>query len=398
MFLKGYCCGVDDKIPVTFYFDESNHDRKVRISEDAVLNIWMRDRCHDKYVGCFVGWADSNLPFVERRYFEFEASVRKLFNLASNKEVKSELVKFKKYKDGLASFSRDSLAVYKGFFEFLLDTEAIWQVNAVSKIDLFLRNGVGFRNLYNFVYGRAIFYTFAKFFEIYADADLMKAVVQYCDGKIQDYQFVRRLVQRLDAVLAYDKGIARKRSEVLACENLKRVFKRYRPLCPEKCVDFDYDVDGVGLSACISDYTFIGRDISVFVDKERRTCEAIRKQFASVVEVDSEICFGVRVADMLAGFISRMLVAIANVLLEQPAVLPGEHASSNRRLIPVEWVDLRYKRDVFELYKLVASVLISDDFPSHSMQMASCFRNASRMVMPFAIRRMSVLFVTLAIK
>ena len=37
----------------SFYFDESFHGRRIRITEEGVFNIWKEDRNHDKYVGCF---------------------------------------------------------------------------------------------------------------------------------------------------------------------------------------------------------------------------------------------------------------------------------------------------------------------------------------------------------
>lgn len=354
---------VEDNVPVTFYFDESNHDRKIRICEDAVLNVWKRDRFRDKYVGCFVGWPDSDLRYVECRYLEFEKAVRKLFKFSVDKEIKSELVKDKKYRCGLASFNGDSLFVYERLFMFLSNTEVIWQVNIASKIDVFLRNGAGFRNFLNQFHGRAILYTFEKFFDKYADNNLMSAVLRYCDGEIQDYQFVREIVRRLDTVIACNKGIMCKRTETAAYRNLKQIFKRYRPLIGEKCVNFDYDVDGFGLLSCVGEYDSIGRDVSVFVDKELHTCESIRKCFDSVTEVDSVDCFGVRVADMLVGFISRMLISISAVLSEPVTDFSGGHGSNDRCFIPVGWFDLQRNPRAFDLYHLVADVLIGDDLP-----------------------------------
>ena len=38
----------DISVPISFYFDESFHDRKIRITNETLLNIWRQDRAHDK--------------------------------------------------------------------------------------------------------------------------------------------------------------------------------------------------------------------------------------------------------------------------------------------------------------------------------------------------------------
>lgn len=379
-----------EKLPCTFYFDESAHDRKIRITNGTTLNIWQDGRSRDEYVGSFIGWADSDLFMVEQQYLMFEQNARLIFDKEPNAEVKSQLVRGKHYRHGLASFNKVSVQFYTALFDFLKETDAIWQSVVVSKTELFVRKGLRFCGFNEpGLEDWAAVYSFAKLFRLYANTELLKDMSAYCCGKLQGYQFVRRVVRWLDDIIRYDTGCERKRYELLACERLKEVLLRHKLRLPERDVVFDYDPVGLGLWLCSAEYVHMDENVHIVVDNEEHTAAAIQHWFDDVEQVDSTACFGVRVADLLAGFIARMLQAISVATEQSHADLSNGKASEERVVVPKEWFDLHNRLDIFELYQLIGSVMVGDDLPYYTV-LTSCM--SDNVIVLFSLLRYMLRF------
>jgi hypothetical protein len=80
--------------------------------------------------------------------------------------------------------------------------------------------------------------------------------------------------------------------------------------------------------------------------------------------VDSKECAGVRVCDIVAGFISNMLKSIGKTLNPDEFALNCKKASENPCILPKEWFDLTKKQ--FELYKITGDFLTGDDSPYYT--------------------------------
>ena len=149
------------------------------------------------------------------------------------------------------------------------------------------------------------------------------------------------------------------------------VFKRHKFSICDDTIDFEYAVNPIGLAHYLNDWQSVGLpigldDLNIFIDNEQNTVSAFQRLFQNtnvkILSVDSRQCFGVRMADLLAGFISRMLRSISCVLNGYVVDL-NEPVSEELIVLSVEWFDLRYKPAIFELYRLIASVMIGDDLP-----------------------------------
>lgn len=319
---------------------------------------------NDKYVGCFVGWRDDLLDGVEQSYFQFERDVRDIFGLPHNYEVKSQLVKLRWYENGIASFRPQSIELYQRFFDFLLDTGAMFQMDVLSKIWLFMVEGMGFRRFVRTDVSRdTILYTLVKFIETYADDALMDTVVAFCQGKIDGYKLNKDMIRRLDEVILYNGTCNRKQDETGAYRKLRRILSHNKPLGGNDTVSFDYDGVVRGLDAYLRGYDICRDDVRVFVDDEQNTYDVVSSVFPKSEQVDSKSCFGVRAADLLAGFVSRMLRAINIVTLPVMQSLPGSMASEECVWVPKSWFDLGYRHEVFDLYKTVGSFMTGNSLP-----------------------------------
>lgn len=94
---------------------------------------------------------------------------------------------------------------------------------------------------------------------------------------------------------------------------------------------------------------------TLIIDQEENTrAAAERLGFDGVREADSSECFGVRMADMLAGIVAKLMKAIRDELTYQ-----SREDEIKKNLFDVEWFNLNDER--LELYKKLCRVLIQYD-------------------------------------
>ena len=70
----------------TFYFDESFHDRVIKLNKSGVLNT-MVPNALDSYIGVFWGCKKEKAEEIESLLYVFEEKYIKKFGLENNKEL-----------------------------------------------------------------------------------------------------------------------------------------------------------------------------------------------------------------------------------------------------------------------------------------------------------------------
>ena len=139
-------------------------------------------------------------------------------------------------------------------------------------------------------------------------------------------------------------------------------------------------IDALGLAATLAEQSIQPSDIILKIDRERDTAFAVKTIFENTTEVDSKACAGVRMCDIVAGFISSMLKSIAKTLNRDESALSGEKASENLCVLPKSWFDLTEKQ--FELYKILGKFLTSYNSPYFT---ATTGKNSDDVVMFYSL-------------
>lgn len=98
------------KKEVYFFYDESGHSRK--ITADTMND----DNFKYDFISAIVGIEKESLIIFNNDYFTFENKWKKFFNA---EEIKSNLIRNKKYKFGLSSFKKDDVAFYSDLFDII---------------------------------------------------------------------------------------------------------------------------------------------------------------------------------------------------------------------------------------------------------------------------------------
>ena len=132
----------------TFYYDESEHSRK--INYDTINS----NNYYDNFVTMIVGWSDEEANILQRyATFENKYADRK----DHNGEIKSTMLKQKQFKYGFASLNKQNAQVVNDFLS-LFDKDTHIYFSVSSKIEYLVlqifrtyRNGFLFPKIWNWL-------------------------------------------------------------------------------------------------------------------------------------------------------------------------------------------------------------------------------------------------------
>lgn len=117
-----------------FYFDESNRNGNIRF-KNGLPNFWHKSegiqRETNYYVGCYLGWSANNRESALTEYQELEKQSKTLLFPGTDTELgelKSQKIRAN-YKYGLKTFTSKYIKFYTSLFNYLLETDAIFQLN-----------------------------------------------------------------------------------------------------------------------------------------------------------------------------------------------------------------------------------------------------------------------------
>ncbi len=315
-----------------FYYDESEHSRKL------TLETVNDDGFYDGFVAVIVGWDESDEADIERRYERFECmhSDRK-----SNGEIKSTTVKPKQLAHGFASLGKANLSLIGDFLS-LFD----------EKVRVYL------------CYESKTEYVAEQLFKDYGntggiDADLMrysivKSIVQYQPKSVVNamYDDPSSLVDRLrefyyERIRQGIENIQLKRKEVDQYGQILMLLEGARRV---ETLDWDYSEPFVGFLKYLTEVGI--SDYSLVIDREDKTEDAARRLgIERSSGGDSKDYFGLRMADMLAGVVCKLMKALHKELRYHHE---GEFVQ--RRLVGETWFQLDDRR--LGLYKKLDDIAI----------------------------------------
>lgn len=280
-----------------FYYDESEHSRIIN------LPTVTGETYYDNFIAVIVGWCSDKEKEISSRYAAFE---EKYAFRKKGGELKSETFKPKQFTFGFASLNKDNISMLGDFFSIFDDTCYIYLCIA-SKIEYVILQL--FKNYEN---------------SLLLDMDalrysIVKAIVTYRpDHVIQNlYKSPKEFVDALsdflsDRIERNKMNIDLKRRENDAFESVLAVLQKVEP---PLTLNWNYHIPFVGFDNFLKSKGIT--DFSIILDKEGKpgvdgkTLTAAKKVgFENCCESDSKAQFGIRVADMLAGIIGKLMKSI----------------------------------------------------------------------------------------
>jgi hypothetical protein len=347
----------------TFYFDESFHDRKIRVDEKGNINI-LREDALDNYIGVFWGCPSSELQCNKKFIQKFEDRQKVCYGLTAEQELKSTVISKKNFKYGVRSFNKVTMMFYQELFKMLDVVSPVLQVNMISKMELYLR--LALKGLHYLGQGelleKSFYYSLTKFMITYHNEELIKALYN-----VHDYgsmaEFKKMLQYNFLCIIEATKGIKRKEKEVLAYQNILHVLKNsVIDELPEKEYEFQYFINFEGLCNLLEEKNIDMELVSIVIDEEQKTYAAAQNySFQEVRCGKSDEIIELRVSDWIASFIGRMVYGLYHDEgIEEDKVTDickiGENDLKRKRILSQNWFEV--DEEQLNLYHLIYDALI----------------------------------------
>lgn len=322
------------KKDVYFFYDESGHSRKITADtmndEDFKCN----------FISAIVGIEKEFFSTFNNDYIAFENKWRTFFNAD---EIKSNLIKAKKYKFGLSSFKKDDVAFYSDLFDLILKNNVYLHFGIINKIEFLVNQMLSKSSLLKKIDFNSVSYSMAKSLCVYHPKEVLSSIEGNINEFLPKYKVFLEKRRKLNT---RDNG----ESEEIAFKYLITIIDSINTNLD---LEWNYVFSFDGFKKYILELNL--NNAQLLIDKEgigNTKNAAINDGLVNVMEEDSKKSAGIRCADLLAGFLGNMI----NICEIETSYMEND-ATRNESLLPVEWFK-NLSKEAFILYKKAYKIFI----------------------------------------
>ena len=325
-----------------FYYDESEHSRKINYNTVTAINYY------DNFVTVVVGWSKEKEKEVFEKYDNFEKKYADRKD--RNGELKSTTLKQKQFDFGFASLNKANTQLIMDFLS-IFDESIKLYFSVASKIEyLILQLFKGYHNNC-FNDADAVKYSITKALVVYRPQNVIKCI--YDNPK----EFVEELKRFFrERIECNRSNMSLKERENIAFEKILYTLDGISDI-PE--LQWDYRMPFSGFTKYLQEEHI--NDYDLVLDKEGEQNEAGRTMQAAckiglsnVIEGDSKESYGLRMADMMVGTISKLLKALCDELHYHSSV-----EGTEKKLLDTKWFQLNEAQ--LNLYKKLYKIICEWD-------------------------------------
>lgn len=319
-----------------FYYDESEHSRKINYNTVTAPNYY------DNFITVIVGWSKEKEKEAFKKYKDFENkySDRK----DKNGELKSTTLKQKKFECGFASLDKANTQFIMDFLS-IFDESTKLYFSVASKIEyLVLQLFISYQN--NSIIDE-VKYFIIKSLILYRPKNVIKSIYDNPEKFVEELKrFFRERIE------CNRSNISMKELENEAFENILYILDDISAI-PK--LQWDYHMSFDGFAKYLQEEQI--KNYALVLDKEGEQNEASRTMQAAfavglsnVTEQNSKDSYGLRMADMMAGIISKLLKSLCDAF-HYHSITEG----TEKKLLNAKWFQLNetqlglYKK----LYKII---------------------------------------------
>ena len=326
-----------------FYYDESEHSRKINYKTVTAPNYY------DNFVTVVVGWAKEKEREVFKKYEDFENKYADRKD--KNGELKSTTLKQRKFECGFASLDKANTQFIMDFLS-IFDESTKLYFSVASKIEyLVLQLFRGYQN--NFIIDAdAIKYSITKALVVYRPQNIIKSI--YDDNSKEFVEELKSFFR--ERIECNRSNMSLKEQENEAFENILYILD---DISAFQELQWDYHMPFSGFVKYLQEEQI--KNYVLILDKEGEQNEASRTMQAAcemglsnVTEGNSKESCGLRMADMMAGIISKLLKALCDELHYHSIAEETE-----KKLLSTKWFQLNEAQ--LNLYKKLYKIICKWD-------------------------------------
>ena len=317
-----------------FYYDESEHSRIINLSTIT------GETYYDNFLVAIVGWDSDKEVEIKQKYLAFE---EKYAERKKKGELKSDTFKSNQFKYGFASFNKPNVEMLNDLLS-IIDDDFFIYLFVASKIEYVIIQL--FKDYTNsiFVDMDSVRYSIVKAILTYRPTEVINSI--YAEPE----EFISSLIDFFTQRIEHNKSnIALKEAENNAFENILMILQDVEP---PTSINWDYHMSFVGFSSLLKSKRIA--DYSLTIDKEGNSKThdaAIEVGIVNCTEVDSKEHFGLRIADMLAGIVGKMMKSLFHSLHND-----DNNATVTKTLLDKAWFRVNDKQ--LDLYKKLYHILL----------------------------------------
>ena len=322
-----------------FFYDETEHSRKINYQTVTAENY-----C-DNFITGIVGWKAEENEYISDRYLAFE---KKYDYRKKHGELKSQTMKTKDFRLGFASLNTRTIEFYEDLIS-LYDEKIIIYFSVFSKIEYIISQL--FINYHNSIVVNVDYmkYSIIKAINVYRPRKLIEAIFK------EPQLFINELRSFLE-----DRIIKNQANNILK-EHETRAFQEILILLDNtevlKTLNWSYFAPFDGFKKLLTEMNII--EYKLIIDREGEEAHTLNSAIGvgleNVTEEDSKNYVGIRMADMFAGLISRLMQSLK-------ASLTGDYKDGKvkKTLLDSGWFALNQRQ--LDLYrKLYRVICINND-------------------------------------
>lgn len=320
-----------------FYYDETEHSRKINYNTVSAENYY------DNFVTMIVGWSSEKNGILQRHVaFEEKYADRK----DRNGEIKSTMFQQKQFRYGFASLNKQNAQFLSDFLS-LFDEDIHIYFSVSSKIEyLVLQIFQGYRNDF-LVDVDLMKYSIIKALVMYRPQKVIKCIYESPENFLEELKKFLR-----DRVESNQSNPKLKEAETRAFQEILLVLNG---ISDSPKLDWDYHMPFDGFKKYLAEKDI--ENYTLVIDKEGKEEEA-SKTLKAAREVGLENSYeansmkypGLRIADMMAGIISKLLKGLCDSFRYQSL-----DESTNKKILGTGWFCLSEVQ--LELYKKLYRII-----------------------------------------
>ena len=321
-----------------FFYDETEHSRKINYQTITASNYY------DNFISVIVGWLSEDEDRIKDRYLGFETKYefRKV-----NGELKSQTMKARDLRLGFASLNKNTVGFYDDLIS-LYDENIIIYLSVASKIEHIINQLL--RDYHNnaLVNTNYMKYSIIKTINVYRPQKLIEAI----------YSKPQVFIDELRSFLK--NQIAQNQTDIVLKERENQAYKEILMILDDaerlESLEWTYFTPFDGFRKLLIEMNI--EDYQLIIDRDgdgsHTLNTALYEGLQNVSEKDSKDYVGIRMADMLAGLISKLMQSLKLALTNNYKA--GE---IKKTLLDSGWFSLNQKQ--LDLYKKLYRVICENN-------------------------------------
>lgn len=280
----------------SFFYDESEHSR--RLTKDTLA----ADNFAENFVASIVGYSEFISSDVKNDYLAFEEKYKKAFTVIG--ELKSTVIRPKKYVSGLCSFRKEDLCFINDLLDIIINHDLFLYICVFNKVEYIIIQLLDSYKNSLLIDADSLKYSIAKLISLYRPQNVYESVYR------NDDSFIYELKEFLNEIKNENQKEQKREMETSAIDQALILLE---DSSADFSIDWNYKIAFWGFKNYLSETNI--NDYWLIIDKEGKgkTLKSAQSEgLKNCREDDSVNNEGLRITDFVVGIVSSFLKAIQN--------------------------------------------------------------------------------------